>query len=63
LPTRLSVLDAAGGCDIDGQGDVFGLVAMSDWFLTIMPIAVVIYFLLNPVQFSYVLNWVGGILH
>jgi hypothetical protein len=36
---------------------------MSDWFLTTMPIAVVIYFLLNPVQFSYVLNWVGGLLN
>jgi len=36
---------------------------MSDWFLTPMSIAVVIYFLLNPVQFTYVLNWIGGFLH
>ena len=36
---------------------------MSDWFLTTLPIAAVIYFLFNPVQFTFVLNWVGGILH
>jgi hypothetical protein len=39
------------------------MVAMSDWFLTTLPIAVVIYFFVNPGQFVFVLNWVGGLLH
>jgi hypothetical protein len=41
----------------------FGLVAMSDWLLPTLPIAVVVYFLINPVQFAYVLDWLGGLLH
>jgi hypothetical protein len=36
---------------------------MSDWLLTTLPLAVVIYFLVNPVQFTYVLDWVSGYLH
>jgi hypothetical protein len=62
-PERSSLSYDAEWSDIDGKGDVFGLVAMSDWFLTTMPIAVVIYFLFNPLQLAYVLNWVDGILH
>jgi hypothetical protein len=34
---------------------------MSDWLLTTLPIAVVIYFLFYPAQFAFVLNWMGGL--
>jgi hypothetical protein len=33
---------------------------MSDWVLTTLPLAVVIYFLLNPAQFAFVLDWMGA---
>jgi hypothetical protein len=36
---------------------------MSDWLFTTLPIAVVVYFLLNPEQFTFVVNWAGGLLH
>jgi len=36
---------------------------MSDWLLTTLPIAVVIYFLVYPAQFALVLNWMGAYLH
>jgi hypothetical protein len=36
---------------------------MSDWLLTTLPIAVVIYFLLNPAQLTSVLDMVGAFLH
>lgn len=36
---------------------------MSDWLLTILPVAVVIYFLLNPAQLASVLDTVGSFLH
>lgn len=35
---------------------------MSDWLLTTLPVAVVIYFLLNPAQLSSVLDMVGAYL-
>lgn len=36
---------------------------MSDWLLTTLPVAVVIYFLLNPAQLNSVLNALGAYLH
>jgi hypothetical protein len=36
---------------------------MSDWLLTTLPLAVVIYFLAFPAQFALVLNWIGEFLH
>jgi hypothetical protein len=33
---------------------------MSDWMLTTLPLAGVIYFLLNPAQFVFVLDWMGA---
>jgi hypothetical protein len=36
---------------------------MSDWLLTTLPIAVVIYFLLNPTQLTSVLDTLGAFLH
>jgi hypothetical protein len=36
---------------------------MSDWLLTTLPIAVAIYFLLNPAQLTSVLDMLGTFLH
>jgi hypothetical protein len=36
---------------------------MSDWLLMTMPLAVVVYFLIYPVQFTFVLNWMEAFLH
>ncbi len=35
---------------------------MSDWLLMTLPIGVVIYFVIYPAQFAFVLNWMGGLL-
>ncbi len=48
---------------LEAKGDVFGLVAMSDWILTTLPLAVVIYFLVNPAQLAVVLAWMGTLVH
>jgi hypothetical protein len=38
------------------------VVAMRDWLLTLLPLAVAIYFMLNPDQFVVTMNWVQQML-
>ncbi len=36
---------------------------MSDWLLPTLPLVAVIYFVVNPAQLPYVLDWIAAFLH